>query len=59
MANGSQILLAKTIAENQALILNQAQNIAHIGHWELNLKTGRLDWSDEVFRIFGCEPNEF
>lgn len=55
----ANILLAKTIAENQALILNQAQNIAHIGHWELNLKTGRLDWSDEVFRIFGCEPNEF
>ena len=33
--------------------LRDAQRIAHIGSWELNLKNGKLVWSDEVYRIFG------
>ena len=39
--------------------LAQAQNIAHIGNWWLNVWTGELHWSDEIFRIFGCQPGEF
>ncbi|WP_373036509.1 EAL domain-containing protein [Sulfurimonas sp.] len=39
--------------------LNKAQELAHIGHWELNLITNTLFWSDEVYRIFGLEPQEF
>lgn len=37
----------------------QAQALANIGHWELNLLTNNLYWSDEVYRIFGFEPQEF
>lgn len=33
--------------------LHDAQRIAHIGSWELTLKTGKLIWSDEIYRIFG------
>jgi PAS domain S-box-containing protein len=39
--------------------LNEAQAIAQIGSWELDLRTGRLDWSDEIFRIFQIAPAEF
>ena len=39
--------------------LNRAQEIAHLGSWELDLIDNRLIWSDEVYRIFGLEPQEF
>ncbi|MEN6338284.1 MAG: GAF domain-containing protein, partial [Phycisphaerales bacterium] len=39
--------------------LNRAQEIAHLGSWELDLSTGVLTWSDEVYRLFGLKPQEF
>jgi PAS domain S-box-containing protein len=39
--------------------LNRAEEIAHLGSWELDLGAGRLSWSDEVYRIFGLRPREF
>ena len=39
--------------------LNLAQRLAHIGHWELDMATGRLQWSDEVFRLFEVDPEQF
>ncbi|HCT94871.1 MAG: hypothetical protein A2X19_10680 [Bacteroidetes bacterium GWE2_39_28] len=39
-------------------LLNKAQEIAHVGSWSLDLKTSALTWSDEIFRIFGLDPNE-
>ncbi|MDW7709560.1 MAG: PAS domain S-box protein [Deferrisomatales bacterium] len=38
--------------------LKRAQEIAHLGSWELDLEHDRLTWSDEVYRIFGLEPQE-
>ncbi|GAG22385.1 unnamed protein product, partial [marine sediment metagenome] len=32
--------------------LRRAQEVANAGSWELNLKSGKLFWSDEVYRIF-------
>lgn len=39
--------------------LKRAQEIAHLGSWELDLVKGELTWSDEVYRIFGVEPQQF
>ncbi len=39
--------------------LNRAQGIAHLGSWELDLSNNQLSWSDEVYRIFGLQPQEF
>ncbi|WP_028486871.1 sensor domain-containing diguanylate cyclase [Thiomicrorhabdus chilensis] len=37
----------------------QAQQIASLGHWILESASNRLVWSDEVYRIFGVEPQSF
>jgi PAS domain S-box-containing protein len=39
--------------------LNRSQEIAHLGSWELDLVDDRLTWSDEVYKIFGLQPQEF
>ncbi|WP_410509163.1 PAS domain S-box protein [Methanosarcina hadiensis] len=39
--------------------LSQTQKIAHIGNWNWNIVTGELYWSDEVYRIFGRNPERF
>ncbi|MHC4424488.1 MAG: PAS domain S-box protein [Planctomycetota bacterium] len=36
-----------------------AQQIADIGSWEWTIETDKAGWSDETYRIFGFEPNEF
>jgi PAS domain S-box-containing protein len=36
--------------------LSEAQAIAHLGSWEWDLTTNQLDWSDELYRIFGLAP---
>ena len=35
----------------------EAQKIGRIGTFRWNITTGELLWSDEVFRIYGYEPN--
>ncbi|GGE83060.1 sensor domain-containing diguanylate cyclase [Pseudoalteromonas gelatinilytica] len=39
--------------------LEQAQTLAHLGHWEANTGTGELYWSPQIFEIFGFEPDKF
>ncbi|MBI5700047.1 PAS domain-containing protein [Candidatus Saganbacteria bacterium] len=39
--------------------LNKAEELAHLGTWELDLADNKLTWSDEVYRIFGLKPQEF
>ena len=38
--------------------LAEAQRIAHIGNWDNDLVIGKLYWSDELYRIFGLNPQE-
>jgi PAS domain S-box-containing protein len=37
----------------------KAQEMAHLGNWELDLVNNRLSWSDEAYRIFGLKAQEF
>jgi PAS domain S-box-containing protein len=39
--------------------MNEAQQIAQLGNWTLNLDDGALHWSEEIFRIFEINPNRF
>ncbi|MBF0454997.1 MAG: EAL domain-containing protein [Magnetococcales bacterium] len=33
-----------------------SQQIAHLGSWEWDIEGGGLNWTDEVYRIFGLTP---
>ncbi|NNE78601.1 MAG: PAS domain S-box protein, partial [Pricia sp.] len=39
--------------------LIEAQQLAHIGSWEWDVPTDKIDWSDELYRIYGLLPQEF
>ncbi|AFD01117.1 putative PAS sensor signal transduction histidine kinase [Methanocella conradii HZ254] len=49
---------AEEALKKSQYILAKAQQIAHVGNWAWNLKTGALNWSEEVYRIFGYGPGE-
>ncbi|MET0753540.1 MAG: MEDS domain-containing protein, partial [Pyrinomonadaceae bacterium] len=38
--------------------LAEAQKLAHFGSWNWDIETNTLTWSDEVYRIFGIEPQK-
>ncbi|MET0092340.1 MAG: response regulator [Sedimenticola sp.] len=38
--------------------LAEAQRLAQIGSWELDLGSGRLNWSDEMFNIFEIDNEQ-
>jgi PAS domain S-box-containing protein len=56
--------LERRVAERTAALadseerLERAQELAHLGSWELNLAENKLVWSDEVYRIYGMEPQD-
>ncbi|HXU92457.1 MAG TPA: HD domain-containing phosphohydrolase [Gallionella sp.] len=39
--------------------LAEAQRMAHLGHWHLDLVKNELKWSDEIYRIFEIDPQQF
>jgi len=49
---------ARTIKENERRLL-EAQNMARIGNWELDIITSKMYWSEEVFRILGHGEKRF
>ncbi len=55
----AELLGVKKAIQRSEARLKQAEQIAKIGHWELDLVANRLYWSDEIYRIFDLEPQEF
>lgn len=58
------ILLYRNMRKKHILIktrrtLNEAQAIAKLGSWELDVHTGDTWWSDQVYRLYGVTPEEF
>src|SRR5947209_1280399 len=39
--------------------LAEAQRLAHVGSWNWDLQSNALSWSDELYRIFGVDPQAF
>ena len=46
-----QRAMADALRRNE-VALNEAQRIARVGSWELNLVSGQLHWSDQTYRLF-------
>jgi len=39
--------------------LKRSEAVAHVGHWTWDVRSNRLNWSDEMYRIFGINPISF
>lgn len=39
--------------------MNEAKKLAKFGHWELDLRSNDLYWSDEVYQMFDVDKNKF
>lgn len=51
--------LAEDRVKESEKLLKEAQRMAHIGNWELDLSGNILSWSDEIYRIFEIDKNIF
>src|SRR5271169_4102787 len=49
--------LYETLQDSKAK-LEEAQRITHVGYWEWDVLTDRINWSDETYRIYGMRPQE-
>jgi PAS domain S-box-containing protein len=45
--------------DRRGILLDRAEQIAQIGSWDLDRDTREMVWSDNLFRIFGFEPQMF
>jgi PAS domain S-box-containing protein len=43
----------------QRTLLAEAQKVAGLGCWEWDPASGRLSWSDELYRMYGVDPRAF
>ena len=43
---------------SQSSLMKEAEHLANFGSWQVDLPTGKHQWSDEAFRIFGFSPGE-
>ena len=44
---------------NNQVQLNEAQRLAKMGSWSLDLRSNTLEWSDETFRLFELDKTQF
>ena len=44
--------------QNENKKLQRAQRVAKIGIWENNLTTGELQWTEQMYKILGFNPDE-
>lgn len=59
MTDVTEQMLAEQSLRKSELNLSEAQRIARLGSWELDLASGHLHWSNEVYRIFNLGKEEF
>ncbi len=52
LGSGIERGLAEESVRRSEVRLREAQELAHLGSWELDVATRRLEWSEEVYRIF-------
>ncbi len=54
----TSLLVARNMCESERRLV-EAQRLAHIGNWQLDLVTNVLTWSDEIYRIFEIDKEKF
>ncbi len=54
----TSLLVQRNMRESQRQLV-EAQRLALLGNWELDLINDKLFWSDEIFRIFEIDKEKF
>ncbi|HEY9811125.1 MAG TPA: PAS domain-containing protein [Halomicronema sp.] len=54
----SERKVAEESAQKLATQLQEAQKVAHIGVWDFDISTGAINWSDELFGVYGRKHGE-
>lgn len=54
-----ELMLSQAKLRSSEASLREAQKIAKVGSWEWDIQKDTVVCSDEMFRIYGCEPTEF
>ncbi|HEX6641703.1 MAG TPA: ATP-binding protein, partial [Thermoanaerobaculia bacterium] len=55
MSNAELEATLDQLSRGEAL-LAEAQSSAHLGSWEWDMVTGAIAWTDEMYRLYGYEP---
>lgn len=50
------LIQQKELAELGRKELEEAKSVASLGNWHLDLKSGIVTWSKELFKMFGLDP---
>lgn len=48
-----ELTAERLVADEKRRLLELAEAVSRVGHWRWRLDTGELDWSAEVYRIYG------
>ncbi|WP_296620855.1 PAS domain-containing protein [Marivirga sp.] len=51
-------LIARDLEESNKRLL-EAQQFAQIGNWEVDVDSGKIQWSPVIYEIFECDPNSY
>lgn len=54
----TSLLVQRNMRESQRRLV-EAQHLAHLGNWELDVAENQLTWSDEIFKIFEIDQQKF
>ncbi len=53
-----RIIAEKELRKSSSNLI-KAQHIAHIGNWVWDITNNKIEWSDEIYNIFGVNKNDF
>ena len=56
VAEQIELTAERHAAEEKRQLLELAEAVSRVGHWRWRLDSGEVEWSDEVYRIYGIEP---
>lgn len=57
LVKNEELTIAKEYLEEREEQLKEAQSMAKLGNWTLNLETNQFSWSDEIYHIFQIGKN--
>jgi two-component system, NtrC family, response regulator HydG len=52
-------MMGQTWVQGMDELLAESQRATGLGSWEWDASTNEVLWSDELYRVFGCEPRAF